>query len=185
MHGVVHQAGDRERLAVLQFELGLGAARRERRDAEALQDDGVGEVQRADLGPNLQVHAVADDRRREVQPDAELLELNGDRDVEPPEPCATGRELAAGEEARFLAALGNQVRLGEALEQALVLQRAGWRRRGLFFVSKRNRFRKSLKMNLPSLRRRSPRRGELLRRRRPEPSALSKPLAASVTRRAR
>ena len=34
---VVHQAGDRERLAVPQLELGLGAARRERRDAEALQ----------------------------------------------------------------------------------------------------------------------------------------------------
>ena len=34
-HGVVHQAGDRERLAVLQLDFGLGAAGRERRHAEA------------------------------------------------------------------------------------------------------------------------------------------------------
>ena len=41
-----------------------------------------------------------------------------------PEPCAIGiGNLAAGEEARFLAALGDQVRLGEALEQAAGLQR--------------------------------------------------------------
>ena len=33
------------------------------------------------------------------------------------------RELAAGEEAGFLAAFGNQVRLGQALEQAARLQR--------------------------------------------------------------
>ena len=41
-----------------------------------LSDDRVGEVERADLGPHLQVDAVAADGRREVQADAELLELD-------------------------------------------------------------------------------------------------------------
>ena len=39
--GVVHQPGDRERLAVLQFDFGLGAARRQRRQAEAVEHDRV------------------------------------------------------------------------------------------------------------------------------------------------
>ena len=39
-------------------------------------------------------------------------------------PCAIGiGKLAAGQEAGFLAALGDQVRLGQALEQPLGLQR--------------------------------------------------------------
>ena len=41
-----------------------------------LQQDAVGEVERADLGPHLEVHAIAVDHRREVQADAELLVLN-------------------------------------------------------------------------------------------------------------
>ena len=48
-HGVVHQAGDRERLAVAQLDFGLGAARGQRRDAEALERDRVAEVERADF----------------------------------------------------------------------------------------------------------------------------------------
>ena len=48
--GVVHQAGDRERLAVLQLDLGLGAARRQRRNAEAVAaTTRVAEVERADF----------------------------------------------------------------------------------------------------------------------------------------
>ena len=58
----------------MQLDLGLGAARAQRRNAEALERDAVGEVERADLGPDLQVHAVAVDDRREVQADAEFLE---------------------------------------------------------------------------------------------------------------
>ena len=74
--GVVHQSGDRERLPVLQLDFRLGAARRQRRHAEAVEHDGVREVERADLGPDLQVDQVAaEDRRREIQPHAELLEL--------------------------------------------------------------------------------------------------------------
>ena len=42
----------------------------------------------------------------------------------PPVPWTTGYGiLAAGEEARLLAVLRNQVRFGEALEEALVLER--------------------------------------------------------------
>ena len=92
-------------------------------NAEAVEHDGVGEVERADLRPHLEVHAVAVDDRREVQADAEFLVLDGDRHVAAAALRDRHRELAAGEEAGFLAALGDEVRLGEALEQALRLQR--------------------------------------------------------------
>ena len=79
-HRVVHQPGDRERLSVAQLDLGLGAARRERRHAEALERDRVGEVERADFGLDLEVDQVAAEHgRREVQADAELLEHDRDR----------------------------------------------------------------------------------------------------------
>ena len=82
----------------------------------------VVEVQRADFGPNLQANDVAGNRRREVQPDAELLELH--RDLAGRARDKRHRELAARQEAGFLAVVGDQVRLGQALEQALLLQRA-------------------------------------------------------------
>ena len=59
----------------------------------------------------------------EVQADAELLVLDGDRHAAAAALGDRNRELAAGEEAGFLAALGDQVRLGQALEQSLRLQR--------------------------------------------------------------
>ena len=67
-------------------------------------------------GLTLQPDHVAGDRRRERQPDAELLALHrhgagGALDD-------GNRELAAGEEARLLAVVGDQVRLGQALEVA-------------------------------------------------------------------
>ena len=61
---VVHQTGDGERLPVVELELGLGAARRQRRNAEAVQHHGVGEVERADFGRDLEMHAVAVDDRQ-------------------------------------------------------------------------------------------------------------------------
>ena len=121
-HRVVDQAGNRERLSVAQLQLGFRAARAQRRNPEALQLDAVGEIERADLGTDLQVDAIAVDRRREVQPDAELLELDGDGVAAAPL-RHRNREFAAGEEARFLAALGDQVRLGQALEQPAIRQR--------------------------------------------------------------
>ena len=119
---VVEQAGDRERLPVAQLDIRFGAPRRERRDPEALERDAVGEVERADLRPDLQSNHVAGNRRLEVQPDAELLE--DDRHGVRRAALRNGnRELAAGEEAGFLAVVGNQVRLGQALEPALGLER--------------------------------------------------------------
>ncbi len=109
-----------ERLAVQQIDLGFGAARAQRRDPEAVQQDAVGEVERADLGTNLQVHAVAVNHRREVQPDAELLVRDRDRQVRAGALRDRHGKLAAGEEAGFLAALGDEVRLGQALELPLV-----------------------------------------------------------------
>ena len=89
--------------------------------AEALERNAVVEVERADLRTDLQANDVACNRRPEIQPDAELLEDDRDR--------AGGalhdrhRELAAREEARFLAVVGDQVRLGKRLEEALLLER--------------------------------------------------------------
>ena len=86
----------------------------QRRNPEALERDAVGEVERADFGPDLEADHVAGDGRREVQPDAELLEHDGDRARDALDD--RHRELAAGEEAGFLAVVGDQVRLGQALE---------------------------------------------------------------------
>ena len=86
--------------------------------------DGVGEVERAHLGTNLQVHQVAaEHRRREAQTDAELLEHDRHGVGAVARLHHRVGILAAGEEARLLAVRRNQVRLGEALEQPLGLQR--------------------------------------------------------------
>src|SRR5262249_1702660 len=118
------ETGNRERLTIAQLELGLRAAGRERRDPEAVQNDRVSEVERADFRPHLQMNAVADDRRREVQADAELLEHDRDAQLVARALRDRQREFAAGEEAGFLAALGDEVRLGEALEETAGLQRS-------------------------------------------------------------
>ena len=52
-HRVVDQSGDREGLAVCQFDLGLGLARQNRRDVESLQREPVREVQGRDLRCDL------------------------------------------------------------------------------------------------------------------------------------
>ena len=76
---VVHQPGDRERLAVLQLDFRLGAAGRQRRHAEARDADAVGEVERADFRLDLEVdQVVAEHGRREREADAEFLELDRD-----------------------------------------------------------------------------------------------------------
>ena len=84
-----------------------------------------------------------------VQPHAELLELDRDG-VAVAALDDRHRELAAGEEAGLLAVVGDQVRLGQALEVAGLLQRLQQRRRRCDFVLNRNRFRKSLKTSSSS-----------------------------------
>ena len=59
------------------------------------------------------------------------------------------RELAAGQEARLLPVVGNQVRLGEALKRAALLKRPHEHAVCRTWRSKKNRFRKSLNVNVP------------------------------------
>ena len=116
LRDVVDQAGDRERLPVAQLDFGFGATGLQRRNPESLERDAVVEVERAHFGPDLQADQVAGDRRREVEADAELLELNRDAVRAPGDDG--DREFAAGEETGFLAVVGNQVWFGQALEVA-------------------------------------------------------------------
>src|SRR5262249_60262388 len=61
--------------------------------------------------------------RRESETYAEFLELDGDRDGAAARLRDRNRKLTSGEEARFLAALGYEIRLREAVEHPSGLQR--------------------------------------------------------------
>jgi hypothetical protein len=61
--------------------------------------------------------SIAVNDRREAQADAKFLERDGDG-VAAASLGDRNRELAAGEEARFLTAFRDQIRLGQTLEQA-------------------------------------------------------------------
>src|SRR4030095_5765911 len=89
---------------------------------ETREGDAVGEIQRADLGTDLQTDDVARDNRPEVEAYSELLVLHAD--------CTDGaalhdrdRNFAAGEEACFLTVVGDQIRFGETLQQPFGLKR--------------------------------------------------------------
>src|ERR1700677_1373067 len=75
--------------------------------------------------------SVGRQRWCEIQPDTEFLELNRDARESS---RTTGRlqnregKLTAGKEARVLAGLGHQVRLGEDFQNVLFLQRLDCRR---------------------------------------------------------
>ena len=107
------------------------------------------EVERADFGPHLQPDDVAGNHRLERQPDAEFLVDNGDG-VRRPALHDRHRNLAAGEKAGFLAVVGDQIGLGEALEEAARLQRLDDRAAEPSWRLNKNRFRKSLKTVLSS-----------------------------------
>ena len=63
--GVVQQAGDRERLAVLQLHFRLRAARRDGRHAEALEiETALAKSSELTSGAHLQLHQVAADDGR-------------------------------------------------------------------------------------------------------------------------
>ena len=59
-----------------------------------------------------------------LETDAELLEHDRHADVRTRALCDRNREFATGQEACFLAALRDEIRLGQTLEQAARLQRA-------------------------------------------------------------
>src|SRR5205814_9731995 len=95
----------------------LRAGRGERGNPESLQRHGVAEVERADFGLDLEMYTISRDDRREAQADAEFLELDGNRRAAAASLRDGNRKLTAREEAGFLAAFCDQVRLGEALEE--------------------------------------------------------------------
>ena len=108
-----------------ELELGFRAARAERGDAEAVQRRrrcAKSSVLTSGLTLRCTRSPLTIGVKFRRMPNS--LYMHADARALPPEPCAIGiGNLAAGEEARFLAALGDEVRLGEALEQALGLQR--------------------------------------------------------------
>src|SRR5687767_2351016 len=140
---VVDEAGDGERLTVAQLDLIRLHVRPEvssldfnngivlegfripalttRRDAESLEHDAVVEVERADFRTDMQPDEVAGNRRFEIQPDAKLLEQDRNR----PGRALHDRygEFTTSQEARLLAVVGDQIRLGQALEVSVGLQR--------------------------------------------------------------
>ena len=83
------------------------------------------EVERADLGLDLEVDQVAAEHgRREAQTHAELFEGDGHRVRARAGLHDRVGILAAGEEAGFLAVGGDEVRFRQALEEALVREPA-------------------------------------------------------------
>src|SRR6266404_5097916 len=76
---IVDQTGDGEALAIFEDNFRFRYARRNRRNQESLQGNGVGEIQRADFGFHFQVdRAGGSCRGREIKLHAEFLELHGD-----------------------------------------------------------------------------------------------------------
>ena len=68
-----------EALAVLQFELGIRLARADRGYGGSGNRDGIGEIQRAYLGSDMQVDvAIRLDHRSELQAHTKFTKLNGD-----------------------------------------------------------------------------------------------------------
>ena len=53
---VVHQAGDRETLPILQIHFGFDAARRKSGNHEALESESIREIERADFRLDLQMN---------------------------------------------------------------------------------------------------------------------------------
>ena len=122
-NAVVQQAGDHKALSILQLELSRSTPRSQCRNPEARQHQGVGKIQRADLGPDHQMNGpVGHDQRREVQFDPEFLVLNGDRAQ-----CDSGlrhrnREFTACQEAGFFSVDRNQVGFRQDLQKVLFLK---------------------------------------------------------------
>jgi hypothetical protein len=84
----------------------------------------LAKVERADFRRNFQMNvSVGHDDRGELQAHAEFLERNRDRRKSGARLHDGERELAAGQEAGFLAVDRDQVGLGQNLQQVLGLQR--------------------------------------------------------------
>src|ERR1035437_151190 len=119
---VVEQAADGKALAFAQFDLGLDFPDIDGGHLESRYLYGIGEIQRADFGSDLEPDGAAgSDGGNEVEANAVLLELNGDRR---PRAGAGGaldhriRIFSSSQEAGLLAVLGQHVGLREYLHQA-------------------------------------------------------------------
>ena len=100
----VQESAQREGLAVAQHQLGLRSTGGECGDGIAADLHGVGEVERADFGRDLQLDgAVGVDEGGELKLDAVLAELDGDGGESTCAALHDGEgELAAGEEVGLL-----------------------------------------------------------------------------------
>ena len=121
---MVEQAGDDKALSILDLDLSLGASRGERGHGESGDGYGVGVVESADLGGELEPNrAVGIDGRRKADFDSIGTKLNADGGRCP---NATldhrERKLSAGEEACGNAAHGGERGFGEHLEDLLLLK---------------------------------------------------------------
>ena len=124
----LQQAADHEALAVAQLDRGRGAAHDQRRHRDAVAHrHRMGGVDLADLRLDLQVdQATAEHGRREGEADAVFLIIDGDL----PEAAGHGNRIfAAGQEARGVAGQRDQIGLGQAAGDALLLERIDQPRR--------------------------------------------------------
>ena len=107
----LQQAGDDEALTVPELQRRIGAPHLEAGDGDVVDGDGGRIVDLAHLRLDVEVNeTVGSNRRREVEADAELLELDGNRIV------VAGhryRKLATGEEAGRLAGQCHKIGLGQ------------------------------------------------------------------------
>src|SRR5271163_187919 len=108
---VIHEAGDDEALAVLQFEFGFRFARADGRDRGSGDGDGIREIESADLGRDVQMDvAVRLNHGGEFKADAKLTKLNGDgRDAAGVLLCHREGKFSARQKAGFLAVERDQI----------------------------------------------------------------------------
>src|SRR6266536_532694 len=120
---VVQQASHAKALAVLQLDFGLRPAGGNGRDGKAVEDRGVGEIQRADLGCQLEPHHIPLDGPDKFQLYAKWLEDDRDRGATAsPALHHRNRKFAAGQKLGGLAATRQQVRLRQDLRNVLLLR---------------------------------------------------------------
>src|SRR5579871_5434943 len=120
---IVHKAGNDEALSILQLKLGFRFTCAQSGHGESGDSEGIGVIERAHLWRYFQMDvAVWRNHGRELQPHAELLKGDGDRGESVTRLHDRERELASGEKAGFFSVDGNQIRLGENLQEIFSLQ---------------------------------------------------------------
>src|SRR5208283_4631235 len=121
---VIQQAGNDETLTILQFEFGLRLARADGGYGGSGDGDGVREVQRTDLGSDVQVDAaVRLNHGSELQAHAKLAKLNGDGGDSAGVLLRYRKgKFSSGQETGLFAVHRNQVGLGQNLQEIFLMQ---------------------------------------------------------------